>query len=282
MKDFSKILLASDYDLTMTGLDGTIPPSNLSAVTEFMAMGGAFTIATGRSKPMFACQLPKLQVNAPVILANGGAVWWPEDDRVAVRFPMPQGWKDALWEIHERFPDLRMELQGLRAHSCFGYDALRDAYLVRNGFQAEYPDWDQVDDVILNASLYAPFRSAGHVLFTETTPEEEQPFVELEHLIPDQYGDLFEAVRSMPRMIEILPKGCGKGHTARWLADTLERPVLYCAGDAPNDLQMLEEADEAFVPASADPEILHRGFTEVAPCDQGTIASVVEVLKSRP
>ena len=281
MMDFSKILLASDYDRTMTGLDGTIPPVNLEAVSTFMAMGGAFTIATGRSKPMFACQLPKLQVNAPVILANGGAVWWPEDDRVAIRFPMPTGWKEALWEIHQRFPGLRMELQGLRAHSCFGHDDLRDAYLIRNGFQAEYPDWDKVDDVILNASFYAPFRSAGHVLYTETTSEEEQPFVELEQLILAQYGDLFDAVRSMPRMIEVLPKGCGKGHTARWLADTLNRPVLYCAGDAPNDLQMLQEADEAFIPTSADPEMRGRGFTEVASCDQGTIAAIIEMLQTR-
>ena len=59
MTDFSKILLASDYDRTMTGLDGSIPPVNLAAVEEFMALGGAFTIATGRSKPMFAHQLPK-------------------------------------------------------------------------------------------------------------------------------------------------------------------------------------------------------------------------------
>ena len=281
MTDFSKILLASDYDRTMTGLDGSIPPVNLAAVEEFMALGGAFTIATGRSKPMFAHQLPKLQVNAPVILANGGAVWWPEEDRVDIRCPMPPGWKEALWEIRMRFPQLRLELQGLRAHSCFGRDPLRDAYLVRNGFQAEYPDWDAVDDVILNASFYAPFRSVSHVLFTETTPEDEAPFEALEQLVAAEYGDLFDAVRSMPRMIEVLPKGCGKGRTARWLADALGRPVLYCAGDAPNDLPMLQEADEAFIPASADPDLLGLGFTETTSCDEGTIAAVVALLKSR-
>ena len=57
--------------------------------------------------------------------------------------------------------------------------------------------------------------------------------------------------------------------------------MLYCAGDAPNDLPMLLEADEAFIPASSDPAILGYGFTEVASCDEGAIASAVALIRSR-
>ena len=90
MIEYSKVLLVSDYDRTMTGFDGSIPADNLEAVEEFMARGGAFTIATGRSRPMFLGPMEGLQVNAPVILANGGALWDPESDRITVLHPLEE------------------------------------------------------------------------------------------------------------------------------------------------------------------------------------------------
>ncbi len=281
MTDFSNVLLASDYDRTMTGFDGEIPAANLAAVDEFLALGGAFTIATGRSKPMFAEPLRKLRVNAPVILANGAAVWEPEGDRVTVLHSLSGEALAAIREIRRQFPGLRLELQGLRAHRCFGRDALRDAYLERYGIEACYDGWEDLNDTILTASFYAPFRSVGHSRTEETSEAEERPFAEMARLVETQYAPLLEPVRSMPRMIELLPRGCGKGRTARWLAGRLGRKVLYCAGDAPNDLPMLTEADEAFIPSTADPGVTGLGFTEAASCDAGTVASIVALLKQR-
>ena len=281
MIDFSNVLLASDYDRTMTGLDGTIPPSNLAAVEAFMARGGAFTIATGRSRPMFREPLRHLRVNAPVILANGAALWEPETDEITVCKCLSPEALDAIREIQGRFPGLRLELQGLKGHACFGRDALRDAYLERFEVAAFYDGWERLDDVYLTASFYAPFRSVGHSLLDQTSPEDEAPFVEMMELAERTYSGLLVPVRSMPRMIELLPWGCGKGTTARLLARQLGREVLCCAGDAPNDLPMLREADEAFVPANAAPELLELGFTVTDGCDEGAIASVIALLQER-
>lgn len=280
MNEFSHILLASDYDRTMTAFDGSVPEANLRAAEEFMARGGAFTIATGRSLPMFRQPVRQLRLNAPVILANGAALWEPESGELTVLQWLSKAALEAVREMHERFPQLRLELQGPGGHRCFGRDDLRDTYLRRYGIEADYGGWDGVGQ-ILSASFYAPFRAAGHVRAGESDPEEEAPFEEMAHMVAGECGGLLDPVRSMPRMIELMPAGCGKGRTARLLADRMGREVLLCAGDAPNDLPMLEEADEAFIPVTADPGVRGRGFTETAGCDDGVIASIVEMLRNR-
>lgn len=278
MKDFSKILLVSDYDRTMTAHSGEVPQRNLQAVDEFIARGGAFTIATGRSKPMFELPLRGLRLNAPALIANGAAVWNTETGEITVRRPFASGAPDAAWDLHQRFPQLRMEFEGLHGHDCFGPDPLREAYLTRYGVPFCYPDFAGIGRDILSVTYYAPFRAAGHVPFSQLDPEEERPFDELEEIVRKEYPRFFTPIRSMPRMLELIPSGCGKGEAARELAVRLGCPVLLCAGDAPNDLDMLEEADRAFIPEDAAPSLFGRGFETVASCDEGTVAAAVALL----
>ena len=282
MTDFSHILLVSDYDRTMTAFDGTIPQANLDAIAEFTDRGGVFTIATGRSRPMFRKPVEQLPISVPVILANGGALWEPDTDRVTVFHQLSDEAMAAVRDITNQFPHLRLELQGLDYHRCMGYDAIRDAYLARYGLEPNYGGWDDLQDLMSVACLYAPFQKAAHARPEDTTPEEEAPFEAIEALVAERYSHLLEAVRSMPRMIELLPKGCGKGNAARQLAQQLGRSTLLCVGDAPNDLDMLDKADEAFYPTSAESSLFHRGYTPLpVSCQEGTIAALVELLKQR-
>lgn len=278
MKDFSQFLLVSDYDRTMTTHAGDVPDCNLEAVSQWMARGGGFTIATGRSLPMFTLPLRGLRLNAPALVANGAAVYDPETGETTVRRPFAPGALDAAWELHQRFPLLRMEFEGLRGHDCFGRDPLREAYLERYGVPFRYPEFAESASDALSVTFYAPFRKAGHVPFSQMDPEEERPFDEMEKMVRTEFPAYFTPIRSMPRMLELIPAGCGKGEAARELANRLGRPILLCAGDAPNDLDMLEEADRAFIPRDAAPSLFGRGFDTAAPCDEGTIAAVVSLL----
>lgn len=282
MTDFSNILLVSDYDRTLTAFDGTIPQANLDAIAEFTERGGIFTIATGRSRPMFRKPLEALTVSVPVILANGGALWDTATDEVTMYHQLSDEAMAAVRDITSRFPELRLELQGLDRHRCMGYDALRDQYLARYGLEPDYGGWDDLEDMMSVACLYGPFGKAGHARTGESTAEEEAPFAAIEALVAERYSHLLETVRSMPRMIELLPKGCGKGNAARKLAAQLGRTTLLCVGDAPNDLDMLDKADEAFYPTSAEAVLRGRGYTPLpVSCEEGTIAALVEELKRR-
>ena len=58
-----------------------------------------------------------------------------------------------------------------------------------------------------------------------------------------------------------------------------KRKILVCAGDAANDLSMLDEADLAFLAADGDPRMMDRGYRLAAACDEGTIADVIRQLE---
>ena len=75
MAKFSDVLLASDFDRTLSGCDGTIPQANLDAIRYFMDEGGAFTVASGRSIPLFRQKAALVPVNAPCILSNGAILY---------------------------------------------------------------------------------------------------------------------------------------------------------------------------------------------------------------
>ena len=54
MGKFDGVLLASDFDDTLYGLDRQVCPRNRKALNYFIAQGGRFTVATGRAHTTFA------------------------------------------------------------------------------------------------------------------------------------------------------------------------------------------------------------------------------------
>ena len=81
-----------------------------------------------------------------------------------------------------------------------------------------------------------------------------------------------EVYRAAPRIIDVHAKGVSKIAAARQLQQELGKKILVCAGDAENDIPMLEGADYAFCPA--DGMVADR-FPNVCNCADGAIAEVI-------
>ena len=64
------------------------------------------------------------------------------------------------------------------------------------------------------------------------------------------------------------------------LADTLGRSILVCVGDAPNDLAMLQAADYGFRTGDCDPAMRRYDFRDAAPSAEGSVASVIDALRT--
>ena len=93
-------------------------------------------------------------------------------------------------------------------------------------------------------------------------------------------GPGFVVTLSMPGLIEVQIAGTSKGLAARDLAKKLGRPVLVCAGDAPNDIPMLDEADLSFLAADGDSRMMEYPYHRAAPSNEGTIADIVKILET--
>lgn len=275
MGKFSDFILVSDFDQTMTDRSSQIPTANLEAIRYFMDHGGIFTLATGRSLPMARYRFSSVPVNAPWIVYNGGACYDPVTEQTLFCHPLPEDSMPLLQSLLQRYPHLRQEIHTLDAHYIFGADPSRTDYLKSQHAKYAYVPWDEVPDPKVNYCLY----SVGPDAWTLSADSEEgRFFAGLEQEINELGQGRILALNSLPAMVEIQAAGVSKGRAARDLAKSLGRKTLVCAGDAVNDLSMLDEADLAFVPADCDSRVKVRGFREAAPCGEGTIADIIRQL----
>ena len=269
---FSDVLLTVDYDRTLTAPDSTIPQRNLEAIRYFIENGGAFTVNTGRSVPMTKVFRDIVPVNAPLLLYNGSAAFDLAENRLTFCHAIDLD----LWETVRRcqalFPDLTVEVQGLKAHYRFsenpGWDAFSDHQLCARAFAQPGDDLGP----FLKFTLYGQFRDVTVASMFEGSEEERRRMDEAEETLRREFGDKCEVFRAAMRIIDIHAKGVSKARSARQLQAQLGRKILVCIGDGNNDLPMMFDADYAYAPADAT--IADR-FETVCDCGKGAVADVI-------
>lgn len=279
MGRFSNVLLASDFDHTLTDMSGQIPARNLEAIAAFQAEGGIFTVASGRSIPMFRKKAALVPVNAPCILYNGGACYDYRTDELLFAFPLAEDAPQLLQALRDHCPNERTEVQTLDCHYAYGDDPRRDAALAANGVPVQHEavlppqPW-------IKLAVYGTSKQVDYDDPANTPPEEIAYFDELQRYTAGLVGDRYAITRALPRNMEISAGGCDKGTAARRLADTLGRSILVCVGDAPNDLAMLQAADYGFRTGDCDPAMRRYDFRDAAPSAEGSVASVIDALRA--
>ena len=115
MGRFDGILIASDFDRTLTDPNGNVPKRNLDALRFFMEEGGRFSVASGRSVPMFRQKTALFASNAPAILFNGAACYDFQAEKLVFGTPLPR-MEALIDEILKRYPLKNCELQGVGGH----------------------------------------------------------------------------------------------------------------------------------------------------------------------
>lgn len=280
MGRYDGILLASDFDRTLTDPSGRVPQTNLDAIRSFMEQGGRFTVATGRSVPMFRCKLPLYTANAPTILYNGAVCYDFDGERVVFGSPLPD--LGPLIDILlKTYPLKNVETQGIEKHCAFVIEQERIDMFRSLGVELYDRPYEQVKDPMYMLFLGDTFIRPDDTTrdFQSGSPEIDAMFSACNAWIEAQ-GPFF-AVRSTRRNTEVMMRGVSKGTAARKLANLYGCHTLVCVGDAMNDLAMLEEADRCFTPSDGDTEIRERlgeRLKVVAPCTEGAIADVIAKL----
>jgi len=273
MADFSRVLLVSDFDMTMTDLQHKIPENNKTALEYFIANGGRFTIGTGRAKPVFMPPIPvpgfasaaEVKMNAPCIMSNGALIYDFETCETVEITPLSPDEEAAILKMRDKFCSAIMNVEsGLEVYLPEEVYALAENDFTRKHYE-----------FVKYYAKLAPLAEIPRPWLKAVFTADPEFVLEIE-----AYGKELgvEGVRSLPFMYEIQSHNSGKGIAARSLAKRLGCEILVCAGDAENDLSMLKEADIAFIPANAGPEMRSFGFREAAHCDEGTIADVIATL----
>lgn len=269
---FSDILLAVDFDRTITATDSTIPRRNIEAIQYFMDNGGAFTVNTGRSVPMTNWFRDQVSCNAPLLLYNGSAAWDAATGQWPQVYELPLDPAVFISDIQNRFPELTLEQQGTYAHHAFRKNPQWEAFCENNLCPWEYADPADVPRPFLKLALCGEFRAPTVASMYDATETERKRFEEAISYIKTAYGDKVDVFRACARIADIHAKGCSKLASARQLQRQLGRKILVCVGDGENDLPMLEGADYAYSPSDG---VIADRFENVCPCTEGAVADVI-------
>lgn len=267
---FDDVLLAVDYDRTLTGPDSVVPQRNWDAIAYFVENGGTFTMNTGRSTTTMRDLLYTLPNNAPLLLYNGSAAWDKDHliDLQIIDLPL---W-EVLDAVGEAFPEMNLEIQAVDNH-----------YLLnpREEFVALYDKmhwgWAEAEHgkdygPFIKFASYGPVRKPFMSNMYECSDADQARFDALDAFIRERWGDKVEVFRAAPRIIDVHAKGVSKGVAAVQLKKKLGKKILVCVGDADNDITMLDAADYAYCPADG---VVATRYETVCNCADGAVADVI-------
>ena len=267
MKKFSRMLLASDFDATLTNSQGDIPENSKAAIRYFVENGGYFSVSTGRTAEGFHRFEPGL-MNAPLLFANGAAAVDCTTGKTVFSETVDSAAVGLLNAIIEEYPSLSVECYGVNGKSyCLNTDGRS-----RNHFknlQIEYSEVKAFDEVafpLVKIMLSAGERSAEIQRFLGNTDMGNVKFIPCS-------GDY----------IELISTFAGKGRGLLRLASLLGVPDcgVFAVGDGANDVDMLEAAALSFAPSSGDIMALNAADITVCGCDSGAVADVIAILDRR-
>lgn len=267
---FSDVLLTVDYDRTLTGPGGIIPQRNLEAIRYFMENGGAFTVNTGRSIPMYSSIFGKVPVNAPLLMYNGGAAYDPERKEFLFTHEIPLDLWETVLEAHRLVPDMQVEIQARDYHYAFTKNDLWAKITGKMGCPYAYAKPGEDLGPFLKFALLGPFSPHGGVF--DDAPGDATPIPEVIARIEELTKGLCSIYWSGSRVVDIQEKSASKASASLWLKAELNRKHLICIGDAKNDSSMMDAADFAFCPADG---VIADSYPNVCPCGEGAVADVI-------
>ncbi|MBQ3492003.1 MAG: HAD family phosphatase [Oscillospiraceae bacterium] len=267
---FDDVLLAVDYDRTLTGPDSKIPQRNLDAIAYFVENGGSFTVNTGRSTTTMRDLFYKIPANVPFLLYNGSAAW--QDGKLVDLRTIDLPLWETILAAKAAFPEMNWEIQGADNHYLYEPSAeFTQLYAkMKWSWAPAIPGEDY--GPFLKFAAYGPVRKPVLADMFDYTEEDDARFNELDAFIRKNWGDKVEVFRAAPRIIDVHAKGVSKGVAAVGLKQRLGKKYLVCVGDAENDITMLDMADFAFCPADA---VVAERYNTVCNCADGAIADVI-------
>ncbi len=270
--NFSDILLAVDYDRTLTAPDSTIPARNLEAIEYFIENGGAFTINTGRSIPMAQAFLGKVPLSAPLLLYNGSGAYDAGKQEFTQTYQIDLDGDAFVAHLEQLFPELLVEIQAVDGHYALKENRDWELFSDHGGCRWGYGRPSQIPGPFLKVSLYGD--CSGHTvasMYDATAAEMSQMLSAIETVLR-LYGDKVEVFHPCAKIVDIHAKGVSKLRAARDLQRAMGKKWLVCVGDAENDVSMLEGADFAYCPADG---VVADRFENVCPCADGAVADVI-------
>lgn len=246
-----------DTKILFTDLDGTllddkkqISRGNQLAIDRALSQGHKIVVATGRPLPSARIQIERLGLNREgcyAITYNGGLIYDTYHQKPLYSNPVPLPLVKPLFQA-------ALE-RNLHIHTYTDTHILscRDTKELRFYATTTLLSYEIADEEL------SQLTSAPYKLLVINNCREK--LLDFQSTVLSSYKDKLHSFFSTEDLLEIVPAGVDKGAGVRWLCRYLGIPVenSVAAGDAQNDIAMLEAAHVGAVMRNAYPGIAGHG-----------------------
>lgn len=237
----------TDLDGTLLNSQGVVSPATRTAIERYLAAGNRFVIASGRSLSSINGVIRRAGIpseNLLIISYNGSYVYDTKTQKALLEYRIPFDIIRHLMDASNQ-AGLHFQTYTDEAVVCQRRDPEVDAYVKSTQIPAIY-----AEDLI-GALDREPLKA-----ITISLDHHDALLALRDTLAPWMAGKL-EAVFSCDAYLEFIDYRSGKGNAVQNVCRLLNLPVqdAYAAGDAANDLSMLEAAGHSIAMANATEEV---------------------------
>jgi len=270
MGKFEGYLLVSDFDGTLIDHQLKISNENVEAISSFIAQGGRFLGATGRTELNVRPYTDGIPMSSPWILYNGAAIFDWQSNSFLYKAPLDRALTESfVSKVMARFPTINVQVFSGGPFCQVNPAALPDRQVVLEDQRFECKPMDEITEDWLK------------VLFCAEDPDTIDV---IEAMLDDDPLRLqVHKMHSAARYFELTAPGANKGSALVRLRQLLvPAPLTVVAiGDYFNDIEMLQQADISAAPESALPEVKKDVDIITSSHAESAIADLVLKLESR-
>lgn len=247
-----------DRKIFFTDLDGTllndeknITPGNQAAINETLDRGHVVVISTGRPLVSARIQAQRLGLTKKgcyAITYNGSQIYDMYREETIYAKPVPM---NLVGTLFRRARGMGLHIQ---TYSSTHVVAEQETEDLKTYSQRTLVPYQVVPDITAALSE-EPFK----VLAVDFSGHER--LVRFQQEVMGDYAGILDNYFSDDNLLEIVPYGVSKGFAVKWMCDYLGIPLenSVAAGDAQNDIPMLEAARVGAVMCNAFPGIAKHG-----------------------
>ena len=237
------ILVISDMDNTLLTAKSGIPACNRAAIDLFCALGGRFTVATGRPPASLRAARGRPRLSVPAVCCGGSVLYDFDQEKAVYRRTMEtSGARQAVEEVMAEFPTVGVEI----------YTGNGDIRMLRTNRVTQMHMVDEQLACVLQPPDTLP-DGWLKVIFAADAPLLEK----VEHFIARRSYPDVHFLRTNAMYFEIMPQGVGKASGLERLCARLAVPMenVIFIGDYYNDLDLMQMAGHSVAVANAPREV---------------------------
>ncbi len=268
MGRFTGYVLASDFDSTLIGANSTISQINKDALHYFVAEGGLFVGATGRTEITVQPYLTGLPFNAPWVLYNGAVVYDFRSQEFLMRRHLDrEQCLSFVSNVVHNFPQVNAQIY------------TGGPFFEVNPFNPPNEDILREKQPYTVSPLVCVLEPWIKVVFSCADTDKLRTIErQYDH---DPLSAQTAKTSSASRYFEITPIGADKGAALTHLLTLLPSPIHTVAaiGDYFNDITMLQTANISACPENALIEVSRHADMIVKSCNHHAVADFIQHLE---